>query len=58
MEERIIHTFLSLDEEIYVGKLYAQKTISKEIYSIELNKKNKSLKLSLKRLFAIIYNVV
>ena len=37
MEERIVHIFLSLDEEIYVGKLYAQKINAKEIYSIELS---------------------
>ena len=37
MEERIIHIFLSLDEEIYVGKLYSQNNKGKEIYSIELS---------------------
>lgn len=37
MEEKIVHIFLSLDEEIYVGKLYEKKTNAKEIYSIELS---------------------
>ncbi len=37
MEERTVHIYLSLDEEIYLGKLFAQKIGTKEIYSIELS---------------------
>lgn len=37
MEERIVYVFLSLDIEIFVGKLYAQNVKGKEIYSFELS---------------------
>ncbi len=37
MEEKIIHIFLSLDEEIYLGKLYVGNIKGKDIFSIELS---------------------
>ena len=37
MDDRVVHIFLSLDKDIYVGKLFAQKANGKEIYSIELS---------------------
>ena len=37
MEERVIHVYLSIDEEIYIGKLYAQNMKGKEVYSFELS---------------------
>ncbi len=37
MDERVVHMFLSLDEELYIGKLYAQNHNGKQIYSIELS---------------------
>lgn len=37
MEEKIIHLFLSLDEEIYLGKLYVGNIKGKDVFSIELS---------------------
>lgn len=37
MEERIAHIYLSLEKEVYVGKLFFQNDRGKEVYSIELS---------------------
>lgn len=50
MEERIIHIFLSLDSEIYLGKLYAQNIKGKDVYSIELSDEYLNCKYSKYRL--------
>ena len=37
MEEKVVYLYLSLMEEIYLGKLYIQNSKGKDIYSIELS---------------------
>lgn len=37
MEEKVVYLYLSLTEEIYLGKLYIQNSKGKDIYSIELS---------------------
>ena len=37
MEEKVVYLYLSLTEEIYLGKLYIQNNRGKEVYSIELS---------------------
>ncbi len=37
MEEKVVYLYLSLTEEIYLGKLYIQNNRGNEVYSIELS---------------------
>lgn len=37
MEEKVVHIYLCLDKDLYVGKLFFQNDRGKEVYSIELS---------------------